>query len=135
VLVEVLLLALRRERQLPRALFTGTHLRRTFHYWPLCPFFRRVVFRAYRVVDWAPNHTSGKWAKWATAIWGAISAYWLFGCFTRSKKLRSSERQNIKLSPAGCGSKNRTLDHLALPVPVLVNRFQSTKNNVTVCLL
>jgi hypothetical protein len=26
-------------------------LRRTFHCWPLCPFFRRVVFRAHRVVD------------------------------------------------------------------------------------
>jgi hypothetical protein len=51
VVVEVVLLALRRERQLPRAMLTGIDLRRTFHCWPLCPLFRCVVFQAHRVVD------------------------------------------------------------------------------------
>ena len=76
VVVEVVLLALRRERQLPRALLTVTHLRRTFHCWPLSARFRSVVFLARRAVDRAPNHTSEKWAQWAIAIWGTISAYW-----------------------------------------------------------
>jgi len=59
----------------------------------------------------------------------------ILACFTRSKRLLSSEQQKSKLSPAGSGSKTRTLDHLVLPVPVLVNRFQSTENHITVYLL
>ena len=59
----------------------------------------------------------------------------ILACFTRSKRLLSSEWQKSKLSPAGSGSKNRTLDHLVPPAPVLVNRFQSTENHITVYLL
>ena len=79
----------------PRALLTCTHLRRTFHYWSLCPFFRRVVFRAHRVVDWAPNHTSERWAEWATTIWGAISAYW---------RASHARRSGLRLKKTNVGS-------------------------------
>ena len=58
--VEVVLLALRRERQLPRALLTGTDQRRTFHRRGLPTRFRRVAFRAHCVVDWAPRTTRRK---------------------------------------------------------------------------
>ena len=95
VLVEVVLLALRRERQLPRALLTSTHLRRTFH-WPLSARFRRVVFLARRAVDRAPNHTAEKWAEWATAIWGAISAYWRASHARRSSFRVKGKNQSFR---------------------------------------
>jgi hypothetical protein len=63
----------------------------------------------------------------------------ILACFTRSKKLLSIERQKSKLSPAGSGSKNRTFDHLVLPmvlkVPGTRKSISNPENHVTVCLL
>ena len=101
VVVEVVLLALRRERQLPRALLTCTDLVRTFHCWPLCPCFRSVVFLARRAVDRAPNHTSEKWPQWPTAIWGTISAYWRASHARRSSfRLKGKNQSFRRRAPA-----------------------------------
>jgi len=54
-----------------------------------------VVFLARRAVDRAPNHTSEKWAQWAIAIWGTISAYW------RASQAPFEWKAKIKASPAG----------------------------------
>jgi hypothetical protein len=59
----------------------------------------------------------------------------ILACFTRSKKLLSIERQKSKLSPAGSGSKNRTFDHLVLPVSGTRKSISNPENHVTVCLL
>ena len=104
VVVGVVLLALRQKRQLPRALLTGTHQRRTFHRRGLPARFRRVVFRAHCVVDWAPNHTAEKWAEWATAIWGTISAYWRASHARRGSFRVKGKNQSFRRRASG--SKN-----------------------------
>jgi hypothetical protein len=95
VLVEVVLLALRRERQLPRAMLICTDLRRTFHCWPLSARFRSVVFLARRAVDRAPNHTSENGHNGQPPSGAPILHIGVL------HKLLSSERQKSKLSPAG----------------------------------
>ena len=125
VLVEVVLLALRRERQLPRALLTGTHLRRTFHCWPLSARFRRVVFLARRAVDRAPNHTAEKWPQWPTAIWGTISAYWRASHARRSSFRSTGKNQSLRRrAPA---QKIERLIIWCFQYRGLVNRFQILK--------
>jgi hypothetical protein len=84
----------------PRALLTGTDLRRTFHCWPLCPF-SAVWFSGLssgRLHVGAEPH-GGKMGRMGNRHLG--HHFCIFARFTRSKKLLSSERQKSKLSPAG----------------------------------
>ena len=125
VLVEVVLLAPRQKRQQPRALLTGTDLRRTFQCWPLSARFRSVVFLARRAVDMAPNHTSEKWAQWATAIWGTISAYWRASHARRSSFRLKGKNQSFRRRVAA--QKIERLIIWCFQYQGLVNRFQILK--------
>jgi hypothetical protein len=49
-----------------------------------------------QAVDRAPNHTSEKWAKWATAIWGTISTYWRASHARRSSFRLKGKNQSFR---------------------------------------
>jgi hypothetical protein len=133
--VGVVLLALRQKRQLPRALLTGTHQRRTFHRRWLPARFRRVVFRAHCVVDWAPNHTAEKWAEWATAIWGTISTYWRGSHARRGSFRVKGKNQSFRRRAPAQKIERLIIWCFHVPVPGTRKSISNPENHVNVCLL
>ena len=115
--VGVVLLALRQKRQLPRALLTGTHQRRTFHRRGLPARFRRVVSRAYWIIGWSTGRqtTLRENGHNGPPPSGALLLHFGMLHTLEEAKLLSSENRKIEKSLVGSSGASSTGTRKSIP--------------------